>query len=63
MNHAGKHMIYTEAQSLDEALEIIANKKRRYRRGRKKTSNANMDVELGYKPRPKIAMPRMPWDE
>ena len=53
----GAHMIYTEAQTLEEAVDIIANKHRKHHQ--KPRRKDNLDQELGYEPKPKITLPRL----
>lgn len=49
VNHARSHMVYTEAQSLDEALDMIGKQKRMVRHSKKwGKRQKEVDAALGY---------------
>ncbi len=57
-NHARTHSIVTEAQTLEEALGILAVK--RFRKPRRVSVN-RLDEDLGYRQRKKITLPHIKW--
>lgn len=60
----GAHMIRTECQTLDEAIQVLKNRKRhkltaRNQKMKVKGGAESLDQEFGYKPKTKITLPRV----
>lgn len=56
------HMVYTEVQDLDEALDVLMDR-RRARRGKHPRHKAALDAEFATRPRRPITLPKLKFME
>jgi hypothetical protein len=56
--HQGPHMIYTEALTLDEALDIIAHRKRKTTLAHKQRDGF-LNREFSHRPKKPVTLPKL----